>query len=628
VEYSASGTGKTVDLAGSSASLGAHLTIIVSVKEPEGDYDTTDARNEASMVLLQNKCKKVLKYTPILGKLRKLATKEFPLKIVFAIDEGSSCKNLVRSIIDNQHNSKKAIAAGLLFDTDTLGVRFMVGGTGAATGTIGSNTPNFIAVNPTGISHTADLCNLFLGDSVILTLPGETEAQQVTYQTIVDKLPALATLMTNGRMSSIAARMLRKWDRADPVVEANIVSTTVASYMQSNRMQELAGKHELRHLVAACAFAVHLFQWTKDNGDAAPSNNALYQDFMDSMTCGVTFIPRAISLVGLTHMNPIQRIVRHFGLLEPTLRPPRPGEKAYNLFVMRPAQQLVALTMLGIDTASMLEASPFGFEVLSTHVAKCAIAVSSAIDVSTRPDLQKILTKIGFTVDEHATSDAIITDWEELAFYKAADYKLDDSDNLASDTRQMKVELDLYKGEKGEDLLQIDKAAFQTLSKMEAVTLAEGDDGTRLAFAVPSTWIDYGASPLADGFVSFFCKDYRLPLKKPFRFFFWKEYRESLKKPFRFTLMIQAKDYHNDNQLNIKKLNEHAARCSDVSLDGVFGKNRLLCVAGNAGVIHAKKSCTVKRNFMPFASNSGKILSDLLETLESQSMLYNATSTS
>lgn len=264
----------------------------------------------------------------------------------------------------------------------------------------------------------------------------------------------------NGRMASIAASVLRGWGRATPVVEANIVSTTVTAHMDSNGMQDFVDKHELRRLVAACAFAVHLFQWT-DNQDATPLDDTLYQDFMDSMTCGVTFIPRAIKLVGLTGMNPIQRIVRHFGLLEPTLLPPRPGGFASDLFVMRPAQQLVALTMLGIDTASMLEASPFGFEVLSTHVAKCAIAASSAIDVSTRPDLQKILTKIGFTVDRYATSDDIITAWKQLAFYKAADYKFDARDNLASDTRQMKVELDLLVGENGEDLLQIDKVAFQ-----------------------------------------------------------------------------------------------------------------------------------------------------------------------
>jgi hypothetical protein len=92
------------------------------------------------MKLLQEKCEGVLKNTPILGQLCELATNENPLKIVFAIDEGSTCKHLVGSIIDDQDKLKKAIAGGLQFDTDTFRVRFVVvGGTGAATGTIGSN---------------------------------------------------------------------------------------------------------------------------------------------------------------------------------------------------------------------------------------------------------------------------------------------------------------------------------------------------------------------------------------------------------------------------------------------------------------------------------------------------------
>jgi hypothetical protein len=73
----------------------------------------------------------------------------------------------------------------------------------------------------------------------------------VTYQMIVDKLPVLATLVMIGRMASIAARVLRCWDRATPVVEANIVSTTVTSYIERRGMQTLAGKHELRRLVTA-----------------------------------------------------------------------------------------------------------------------------------------------------------------------------------------------------------------------------------------------------------------------------------------------------------------------------------------------------------------------------------------
>jgi hypothetical protein len=302
-------------------------------------------------------------------------------------------------------------------------------------------------------------------------------------------------------------------------------------------------------------------------------DDILFQEFMDSMACGVTFIPRAMRLVGLTGMNPIQPIVGKFGLLEPSLATPEPGEVASDLFVMRPAQQLVALTMLGINTALLLEASAFRFEILSTHVAKCAIAASSAIELSARPHLQTILTKIGFRVDNNATSDAIKMVWEKLALYKPADCKFYGRDPSTTDTRQMKVELDLLVAENGADLLQIDKVAFRTLHKMEAVTAGESE------FTVPSTWINYGASPLADGFVSFFCTDESAPINQ--------------RVAFRFTLLNQAKYYNNNSRLNPKKLNEHAIRCNDVSLDGLFGKCRFLCVAGNADVIHAKKSCDV-----------------------------------
>jgi hypothetical protein len=201
----------------------------------------------------------VLKNTPLLKGVRDLATKEFPLKLGVAIDESSTCKTLVRSIIDNQHISTIAVAAGLELDTEALQVRFAIGGTGAATGTIGSNTANFSAVYPSATTMTADLCNLFLGDDVCLILPGETEPRKVTYEKIIDKLPVLATLMMNGRMSSIAARELRGWDKSYAVVEAELFSRTVASYIASSGMKSLAVKPELRLLVAACAFAVHLF---------------------------------------------------------------------------------------------------------------------------------------------------------------------------------------------------------------------------------------------------------------------------------------------------------------------------------------------------------------------------------
>ena len=84
-------------------------------------------------------------------------------------------------------------------------------------------------------------------------------------------------------------------------------------------------------------------------------------------------------------------------------------------------------------------------------------------------------------------------------------------------------------------------------------------------FALPSAWINFGNSPLADGFVTFWCE--ATTGEKP--------------SDFKCTLTNQAKDYHNDSKLDKAKLNKHAERCNAAVLDGVFGKRRLLCVAGS-----------------------------------------------
>ena len=79
--------------------------------------------------------------------------------------------------------------------------------------------------------------------------------------------------------------------------------------------------------------------------------------------------------------------------------------------------------------------------------------------------------------------------------------------------------------------------------------------------------------------------------------------------------MNQAKDYHNDSKLNKTKLNKHAERCNAAVLDGVFGKRRLLCVAGSMDVVLAKVQCNKDRNFLPYVFDNGQILLELLETL-------------
>jgi hypothetical protein len=252
VEYSASGTGKTVDLAGSAASLGLDLTIIVSIQEE---------RNTSSMALLTEKVKEVIEGTPTLKEICALATETVPLKIAFAIDESLVCENLIRSIIHSQADARAAVAAGLGLAPDRLVTRFLVGGTGAVTATIGSNTENYETLDPSALDKAATLCNSFLTKKLSLLLPGDTTQSIVTYSVIQDKLPVLATLMENGRMSSIGASVLNKWESTEPADESAIVSKTIKSYISSNGMKKLLSLPESMRLVAASALAVHLFQW-------------------------------------------------------------------------------------------------------------------------------------------------------------------------------------------------------------------------------------------------------------------------------------------------------------------------------------------------------------------------------
>ena len=101
------------------------------------------------------------------------------------------------------------------------------------------------------------------------------------------------------------------------------------------------------------------------------------------MNCGVTFsrdVERVISQENEEN-NAMHFIVSRFGLLEPSMKSVKLecGQIPRNLFVMQPAQQLVALTMLGMKGTDFVSPTAYGFECLSTHIAKCAVACSCMI---------------------------------------------------------------------------------------------------------------------------------------------------------------------------------------------------------------------------------------------------------
>lgn len=588
VEFSASGSGKTVDLAGAAASLGMDLTIVVSIEDtPElKALNDPGQRNIKAMELLTTKVSKVKKDTPDLATICGFASSGTPLKVAFSLDESSVSKNLVRSIISSHVNATTAVANGLGVPPHALVVRFMVGGTGAASGTIGCNTQNFKHVQPTGRVHPDLLTEIFLGEDL-----------EITTERIQDELPVLAALMQNGRMSSIAAAVLKDEAKSkEEIKEAHFVDIVIRKYIESNGMQNLVEAMNCeKSAVASCAFAVHLFQTTAKDKDPAPPPGEEFEKFLNDMDCGVVFCSEVAGLVA-GEENPIQIIVSKYGLLEPNPNAPRPSRYIDRVFVMEPAQQLVALSLLGIQPEMLLEASPFGFEVLSTHVAKCAIAAASVIDKNTRPTLQQTLTKIGFRLDAMNNTSGTV---ERLKHFKVASHEFNggDGDDKAHFTRTMKVEMGLYDGK---DLLLIDKIARESLIGMVA-------KDREVSFAPPAAWINYGNSPLADGFVTFFCTTDEATVGN---------------EAFRFTLMIQARDYHNGSKLKTKKLKDHADRCSDAALNGVFGSERLLGVAGRKEVFHSKGATTIERNFMPYSLDQGIVLAELLPTLlESQRKL-------
>ena len=615
VMFSASGSGKSVELAGSSVSRGADLTIMVTMKDTTiNNVKDKKEREKGSWTLLASKMSNVSNDAPVLREVLQLGRADRPLRLVVAIDEASTCTRLVQSIIVARRQAEKTVIGALGARSGCTTVLFSVGGTGAASGSIGSNTKNFEVVQPAARGLAERICNDFLQD-VRAVFPGENSSSEVSYKTVNEKLPVLGTLLNNGRMASIAAEII-KTPTSGAINENEIVAATVDAYRASNGLNDLKNPR-VAEKVAACAFAVHLFQWDGKNGNSGtfPTGDEEFQEFVDSMQCGVEFSGCVEAKVGRGPFSAVHMIVRKYGLLEPKTDEEVvvEGGPAENRFVMTSVQQLVAMTMLGMKPSSFLAATPFGFECLSVHMAKCALAAAMMIDPDSRPRLKEVLVKAGLQNDSCATSSTVEGKWDALADFSIEELWYDfsslarpeDRENSrqeAAQTSQMDVELALLVDTNGgKDLLQISTAALRILKKLRPVPEnVEQNPRIEERAALPSTWVNNGASPLADGFITFFCRNCK----------------NDGAPPFKFTLMIQSKDYHNESRINVKKVNEHAQRCSDPSLNAVFGNERLLCVAGNTDVVLAKRDTDVKRDFIPYVCNLGNILTGLLGVLE------------
>jgi hypothetical protein len=618
--YSASGSGKTVELVGSSVSRQADLTLVLKLTDDDGlemrhleelesevgsrEGDTSNTtekaarRNVAFMIM-------TLAINQLYSENRDSFDALFAaaadvdkraLKLVVAIDEASACPRLIRSIIRNVAGAVEAVKQDLDARID---VQFSVAGTGTSASTAGSLPESFAAFQTT-IEGNFKLKSKLLSTVPKLILPGSGGCHvDLLKENAFDKrLPVAAVLMENGRMASIAAAVLKKHPTEVPVVEANLVAIIVTSFMNSNGLKELVEDTDKRHMVAAAAIAVHLFQDDVSTERLYPVQSDKYENMVSEMRFALPLDAEIDETIG-GREGGIKKLVSRYGILEPNRESsPKPGDRIQTPYVMKPAQQLIALYMLDVELGGMLESTPFGFETLSTHLIKCAVAASVTVQYDCRPSLHKVLSKIGFEIDEQSTSDEIKKVWSKMKDYKATCSTISgfEKTQLYRRTRQLQVELHIRKSKQHGKILVVDKLLLAVLTSLHYAQ----DFTTVHSSLLPVTCINYGNSPFADGFVTFYVKE------------------KDKDTPFKFTVMNQSKDYHNETKLDAKKLNAHACTGQDELLDKVFGEKRLLCVSGAHDVVVAKKKCQMKRNCMPFAADKSMLLKELLGKLESQ----------
>ena len=321
------------------------------------------------------------------------------------------------------------------------------------------------------------------------------------------------------------------------------------------------------------------------------------------MRCGLEFeadVKKKVNINRPAGAGLVNTLVAKYGLLEPNDLPISEST-IQKPFEMRVSQQLVALHLLGVNLSEMVAANPYGFEVLSTQIIKAALAASSVVLEASRPSIGASLKKIGFQTQPsitHQTTDQLFARLDSCKVIPH--YFGDDSENpLRFITHLMKVEMETgyIKDSDGKEreVVMLDSVAASCLDN------ARHDRGVHEGcYYPPIACVNYGNSPLADGFVTCFARD------------------ERDQNMFRFSVMNQAKDKHSMGGMPISKLNAHAKRCEDGVLCGLFGSQRLLCVSAPRDHLTATNKCKLSRKFIPYMLSDCCILSDVMKQLSVQ----------
>ena len=218
-----SGVGKTVELCGSAYLRKAHLTIYhqgnpdyeIQIEEiqPSEKKDAKskfyEARKKAAQHIIERIIEEAVERNQTVFdalESRASQTTEEEFKLVLAIDEASTCRNLVRAVLQNHVDFGNAAATKFksLFDDWSLNVKvlFSVAGTGGAPADIGPLPDNYTIIPPL-ISEAPEkvydaLCVQF---KLATVLP--------SYDELSKKLPILSTFVRyNARFASIVVRVL------------------------------------------------------------------------------------------------------------------------------------------------------------------------------------------------------------------------------------------------------------------------------------------------------------------------------------------------------------------------------------------------------------------------------------
>lgn len=605
--YSESGSGKSAELIGMSFTHCLDLAIVFSMPSDSESLSDIPKRNEKGHQLLTQRVKTVVTpFQKLVDELIAALPDAAVLKLGIAIDEGSSCPNVVRSVISDQDALSLALHKIFPKHEGKINFNFAVAGTGVSGISVGSNLSNMNPMAPSATKETIieHMINARLDEIQMQFVPhGETETETLTLKYLKSEYKVLFEFLKNARMASIFFKHLAILKKDDSQLDyIGLTKNVIDGYIATNGLSKL-NCVEMKTEFAACAFAVLLFQF----GMPVDLSQEEFNDYNQTFKCGVTF---GGGLLACDTSLTMRHLVNKFGLLVLTGEP-SVGTNTKIIYSMSPAMQLVALHLLGVPVEQLIERSAFGFEVLSTQTIKAALAAASVIHASTRPSIKDVLTTVGFQLlDPKSTSSEVTELWKKLDSLKIVPhvFNLDEFPGKEPkkklyNTLFMEVELEVDTflfGDEGDSkkAVQIDKNVLKMLNNCTPKT--NTDSGS---FYPPITALNYGNSPFADGLVSFYVQDTEpgMPTNQD---------------PFMMSIFNQAKD-----KLGVKKtlavatLETHAERCSSTMLDKIFGELRLLCVsAPNKASVISKKICK-ERNWLPRSMASSLILKELMSAL-------------